>query len=150
MSTLRNTSAPAKRAWPAPITPEYKLRRGTALVLVGTQGSGKSTLARLIAAAHGPYVEISADQLGARHTLNAALNTRPNTLVVEMDSWPLQPATVNRIKGLITQRETVLPPAKGRGGDPRVVRTPNLIFCTGSRDAIPLDEGDRRFVVIEL
>lgn len=119
-------------------------------MLVGAQGSGKSTLARLIAAAHGPYVEISVDQLGARHTLNAALNTRPTTLVVEMDSRPMPAATVNRIKGLISQRETVLPPAKGRGGDPRVVRTPNLIFCTGSKDAIPLDDNERRFLVIEL
>jgi ABC-type cobalamin/Fe3+-siderophores transport system ATPase subunit len=125
----------------------HRLQNGRALVITGPQGCGKGALARMIAAAHGPYVEIDAGQFETVRATEAALNTEPAVLVVE--GLPRSEQALTRIKALITSSRTVLP---SRHGSPkREIKTPRLIFCAGADvdDSFLLEPG-RRFYLIQL
>lgn len=124
---------------------EYRLTRGCALVLIGAQGCGKTTLARKIAEAHGSYREIDAAQLDSKFGLGAALDSEPNTLIVE--GFPGVHETMERVKDMLTN-DTVF--ADRKGASPKQVKAPNFIFCTGHSDALNLVPADRRFCIMRL
>lgn len=137
LATTRNTAHAGVR-----------LKTGRALVLTGAQGSGKSTLARIIAASHGSYVEIDGKQLEHAFTTAAALKTEPFSLVIEGLPDTDNTAVLARIKALITEPQTLL---RSRGcSQPKLIRTPHLIFCTSAFAHPFLLEQSRRLTVIHL
>lgn len=124
---------------------EYELKHGQAMVITGPQGCGKSTLARKIAAQHGTFAEIDAHELGTRFGLGYALDSEPDTLVVE--GFPSTEETLAEIKAALTS-STVICHRKYK--EPKAVKTPNFIFCSGDENALHLDAQDRRFFVVRL
>lgn len=124
---------------------EHQLTRGCALVLTGPQGCGKTTTARKIAEAHGSYREIEAMDLDSPFGLGSALDNQPNTLIIE--GAPASEETMHRVKAMLTSDTAI---AERKGMEPKQVKAPNFIFCTGYADPLPIDSNDRRFRVVRL
>lgn len=124
---------------------KYKLKKGQALVITGTQCSGKTTLARKIAESYGSFAHIGAARLMENFGLSEAMESEPKTLIV--DGFPTEQEAVNSLKALITS-DTVC--VNRRFSEPSVVNTPNFIFCSGHADPLKLAEGERRFRVVHL
>lgn len=122
----------------------HTFTRGQALVLVGPQASGKTTLARTIAARHGAFVEVELLHLMRRRYIDNALANEPKTVII--DGLPATESDFYRIKSLITSETTFIRSADNV--QPRQVKTPNFIFCTGEAD--PFFDRSRRFFVIRL
>jgi len=123
---------------------EYTLQKGCALVLVGSQGCGKSTLARKIAAAYGSFVEVDATSLEGPFGLGRVLEDEPQVVIVN-DLPDLRKELVD-LKTLI-DNDQVLCHRKGK--QPKAVKSPHFIFCTGDASALR-DTGTRRFFVVDL
>jgi len=121
----------------------YQFRKGQALVLVGPPGCGKTRTALAIAEAHGPFAEMRAEDLTSPFVLGAVLAAEPATVVVE--GMP-QERQFHALKSLITSNVV---PANRKGLKPKMVKTPNFIFCSGDLDVFS-NAGDRRFHVVEL
>ena len=124
---------------------EYELKHGQALVITGPHGCGKTTLARKIAARHGTFAEIEAHELSTRFGLGRALAEEPNTLIVE--GFPDNEETLAEVKAALTGN-TILCNLKYQ--EPRIVKSPNFIFCSSDENALHLDAKDRRSFVVRL
>lgn len=124
---------------------EIELKRGTALVLVDGNNGGAAMLARQIAGRAGVYTETHACAMDSPHALGAMLVDEPDTLIV--DGFPAGIHTRRKLKSMLTTDTTQI---EIKGEKPRIVKTPNFVFCTGSKDALPVELDDRRFWVVEL
>jgi energy-coupling factor transporter ATP-binding protein EcfA2 len=118
---------------------------GQALVLAGPRGCGKSTMAREIAQRAGTYAVTDGEDLDSNFRLARAMRSQPATVIVE--GLPQSDTAMRWFKQAITEGTFEL---NEKMREPRVVRTPNFIFCTGSVDALGLDQDDRRFHIVEL
>jgi energy-coupling factor transporter ATP-binding protein EcfA2 len=136
-----------------PTTPEatkgkpmkLQLQPGRALVLTGPEGCGKSTAARGLASRAGAYAEIDARHLDSAFGLSRAMQNSPNTVIVE--GLPSLAALITVARAL-KDGEIEL---NAQGRPPRIVKTPNFIFCSGDADAFCGDaNADRRFWVVKL
>jgi len=123
----------------------YTITKGEALVLVGPQGCGKTLLALQIAKQHGTVTEISAAELEDNRQLRELLDREYNTVVV--DGLPARQETLSKIKTLLTSESVA---NRGPYSTPRMVKTPNFIFCTGSDQPIPGGDCNRRFRVVRV
>lgn len=124
---------------------KLNLKHGQALVICGPQGSGKTTLARKIAARHGTYAQIDALQLTGHFGLGDALSGETKTLIV--DGIPESRKALKEIRAALTNETITI---HQRYQNPKIVKSPNFIFCSGAENPLPWDAQDRRFVVIRL
>lgn len=124
---------------------EYELKHGQALVITGPQGCGKSTLARKIAEKHGRFVEVEACQLETHRGLDDLLASEPQTVIVE--GFPESEEARAMVKAMITG-DTVK--VERMYAEPKMVKAPNFIFCSGHADPFPPGADNRRFCVIDL
>ena len=120
--------------------------RKQALVIIGPQGSGKSLFARWIARQIGDTtVEVGCGDLGSYFGMSIILDSEPDTLII--DGLPTDEKTADTVKAMITS-ETVR--VDRRGEEQKLVKTPNMLFCTGDKDVIKPLHSDRRFLVVRL
>ncbi|WEN13689.1 DUF5906 domain-containing protein [Rhodanobacter sp. AS-Z3] len=111
-----------------------------ATIITGPQGSGKNTRARAIAAALGPFTEISWSQLYEQF----GLESLHRKAVVIVDEVPAMEHCLSKIKGLISSPKITI---NRKVHAPLEIYTPSFIFCTSSK----WECGDgRRFDVIDL
>lgn len=114
-----------------------------ALIITGDQGSGKTLRAR--AEAVGRYVETNYAQISEPFGLDVVIGSEPDTVIVDdmpgnVEAWLMAKRLVTSEKIQINERCKKV----------RLVKTPNLIFCTNSKNPLPIDIEDRRFSVIKL
>jgi energy-coupling factor transporter ATP-binding protein EcfA2 len=121
------------------------LTKGQALVLVGPQGSGKTTIARAIAAQYGPYVEVSALSINTHSGLSAALQTEPNTIIIE--GWPTPETALEEIKKMLGSEKTMCNP---KFKEPRLVKSPLVIICSQVEGSLFIEQNDRRFWAVNV
>lgn len=124
---------------------EYELKRSQALVITDTQGSGKNRLAREISTHHGTFTEIDVCELEANFFLGRVLIEEPNTLIV--NGFPENKKTIAKIKSWITSGVIF---CQRQYREPVPMKSPNIIFLSGSADPLHLIGKDRRFAVIDL
>lgn len=120
-----------------------KLKKGKALIICGPQGSGKTLLAEVIAKKHGTYKVVDASML--RDRFNASIFTdNPDTVIV--DEFVATEKNLEAIMPLIKNEKVIV---HEKYKSPIEASTPNFIFVTGDKDALPLDVSERRFMVVE-
>lgn len=123
----------------------HTLTKGQALVLVGPQGCGKTTMASQIAQKHGSFIRIDDFELENEHLLAAALSGEPDTVIVE--GMPAKEETLCRLKTMLTNDTITIRTA---GQEPRLVKSPNFIFCSGDIEPVPGVDISRRFFVVRM
>lgn len=119
-----------------------KLQKGQVLVLTGKQGCGKTTLAREIAKGHGSFEEIHGAQLDNQFELADALAKEPNTIII--DEY-ISHTGVMKLKEMVRSEEVT---CNQKYQNPRKVKTPNFILCTGDPSPINLEHETRRFIMV--
>lgn len=128
---------------------QIELKRGQALVLVGGNNGGEAMLARQIAGNAGVYTETQACVMESPHALGALLAGEPATLIV--DGFPSGIHTRRKLQSMIASDTTQI---EIKGEKPRLVKTPNFIFCVGSKEALNFEVDICRFriviVIVEL
>lgn len=124
---------------------QIELERGKALVLVGGSNGGEAMLARQIAGRAGVYTEMTACAMDSPHALGAMLVDEPATLIV--DGFPAGIHTRRKLQSMLETETTQI---EIKCQKPRIVKTPNFIFCVGSKDALNFEVDERRFLVVEL
>lgn len=103
-----------------------------------------ATLAREIAGAHGEFTEITASEIfGHPFGLGACIKPGVETVVVREFSGTEEELTLAKV--LVSEREVMV---ERKGKLPELEKLPNFIFCSGSKNPIPVDTADRRFIVI--
>lgn len=131
--------------WFAHVVQKPHLSPGLALALKGTQGSGKSTVGRIVEKLIGPqhYLPVSqASQVVGR--FNGHLADR---IVVFSDEafWAGDVQGLAAMKTLITEPTLTLENKFGRVE--RVRNSVHLLMATNADWVVPMEIGDRRFVV---
>jgi len=120
--------------------------RKQALVIIGPQGSGKSLFARWIARQIGDTtVEVGCGDLGSYFGMSIILDSEPDTLII--DGLPTDEKTTDTVKAMIAS-ETTRVDCKGK--DQKLVKTPNIVFCTGDKNPLPFRVDERRFLVVRI
>lgn len=117
-----------------------EMAKGTALLIFGEAESCRQA-ARQIAATHGTYVEVTADQLMGAFALDNVIRASAGTVICE--GIP-DKKVMTRLKDVIGSTSIVV---NSKFQPPQRKPTPNFIFWSGERPM--LDEGDRRFIVID-
>lgn len=124
---------------------DYQLKRGTALLIVGSRERGSITLARQIARPHGEYLHMKVTP-GFSRNLGDKLISSVKTLIVEGE---LQPDHLAELKQLITEpsRHVRQPYSTMAEAAPN----PLVIVCVErAGQASWFHERTRRFHVIDL
>jgi cytidylate kinase len=118
-----------------------------AILIQGPAGSGKTKLAKVMAKMAGlPYSVVSVSELNrGPFALAGVLLPEPKTVIVE--EFTGSDSDLQLAKSLVTSKEIEVPV---QGQASRVIKTPNFIFCSGSKNPLNLGEGDRRFEVVNL
>lgn len=124
------------------------LKLHTSVLLHGGQGIGKSLLTETLQMLYGPRnsATISKHQLESRFTIWAEAKQFIvcDEIVVEPKE---KPVIAEKLKGLITGHRISL-----EGKHTNVIEAPNcfnMIFTSNSASALPIEEDDRRFFVID-
>lgn len=118
---------------------------GKALILVGEGNADTLIIARKISAEHGSYAEIHHKKIGKSAEFNDALIGEPQTLIVE--GFPDNKNEIIKLKEMITS-DTTLIHSKNR--TPKIINTPNLIFCTSNPEPLNAMANDRRFCIFNI
>lgn len=122
-----------------------KLPYGKAVVITGPEGSGKTTLAKFFAEILGNCKLTEGRRVfdNGPFGLSEILADEPGTVIVDDVEFTKE----NICRARVSVSEDVVE-VERRGEDPRFVKLPNFIFCTGSIDAISHELHDRRFFAI--
>lgn len=128
--------------WMAYPLREKGAKMATALLVRGGQGSGKSLFfEKLIKPMYGNQA-YSADRHSSH--FNSWMSAQRFVVVDGLDWMNQNPA---QLKGLLTSSNVIIE----RKGSPAAVEANrmNFVFMSGAFEALPIDNGDRRFMVIE-
>ncbi|MFK2904545.1 hypothetical protein ISP17_11265 [Dyella ginsengisoli] len=119
--------------------------KATATIITGPQGAGKSRRARELAAAHGPFLEMTWEQLQERRFAFPPGVVYARTVIV--DEVPSNSMAIDKIKSLITRPAVRI---AGNGEQRSTTPTPNFIFLSSfsDSDAVGRPVSDRRWTVI--
>lgn len=117
----------------------------SAIILVGKQGTGKSYVGDVMRTLFGEHncSVIETNELKSEH--NTYMEDKQFVTVEEMSAFGHRDVA-NTLKPLITQ--SVIPLRKKYANRRNVPNTVNFLIFTNHWDALPLDQGERRFFVV--
>jgi hypothetical protein len=117
-------------------------------LILGTQGDGKSTIGRIVRAAIGNKNVTEIDNDSINSSFNSWANTASMAVIEEIRASGMNRFTIyDRLKPLITNKVVNI---TRKGIDPITVENvTNYIAFTNSQDAVPINDSDRRFYILE-
>lgn len=125
-------------------------KMATSLIVIGQQGIGKSLLANVVSKIYGPAnsVMITREQLDS--TFNSIYSAKQFVVVDEMSKNSRRDvalASSNKLKTLVTELRLLV----NRKGQPEfeIENHMNIVMTSNHVDALFMEDGDRRFAVIE-
>jgi hypothetical protein len=117
-------------------------------LILGTQGDGKTTIGRIVRAAIGGRNVTMIDNDSINSSFTGWANSSSTAIIEEIRASGINRFTIyDRLKSFITNVDVNI---TRKGFDPITVENvTNYIAFTNSPDAVPINDSDRRFYILE-